>query len=436
MTDPLETLIRQAGEISTSELDLVGLRAQLGHRRRWRFRRRAVATALVVMLVGIGVAFLAVPGSPGPARITTLDGQRLSWTRRDGIPGAAQVTRIVAGPDGSIAIGTETQNHQSGIWYAPDGASWRLVYTELRQSAFTNALATSHGYVVTGFTNVTGRAGPVTIASVWVSNNGGNWERVDPSLEDAAPGIPSGGVESAIYDLTEVHGSLIGVGELYTHSRAPDGGQPCVWTSPDGIQWTHHVVNLGTGFDPFINRVTAHGGVIVAGGRSGKYPAVVWTTRDLRHWTPTTLAPQGAVQDLVATSRGFVAAGVIRTTNQASVGGALAVWSSPDGHQWRETLRLQPAAEAQFVGLATRGDTIVAVGRRGTDTTGHVIVFTSFAYGTADGSTWTRTDRPGATFPADSFFSGAGTTHNGFTIAGSAANGAPTPTNVIWQTNP
>lgn len=454
MTDAMETLIRRAGEIPMPEFDLMGLRARgERRRRRRRLRRRGLAVALVVVVLGGGVALVSARVGGGAREVSTAGPAGVwHWTRGDGVPGAAEVVKVVHGATGLVAIGPLIQTNQRdqvGIWHSLDGVSWQLVYTEPSNlpgatssiSGFVNAVATAHGYVVTGFTTSTSRGGSITKATVWTSSDGIAWQRVDdPAFEDGPPGIPPrGGPVSAIYDVTVRDGQLLAVGERYTASRAPDGGQPCIWTSPDGTHWTHTTADLGTGFDPILNAVATRGGLVVVAGRIGRYPAVVWTSQDLRHWTPTTVTPQGSIRKLVATTHGFIAAGGISPNKTPTLGGSPVIWSSPDGHHWTQTLRLPKAQITDFRGLVVHGDNVLAVGARDTEIRKGTNAFVArgFAYVSRGGHNWTKTDRP-PTFPAASVYTSAGTTQDSFIITGEAiaTNQNGVPTSAVWTGTP
>jgi hypothetical protein len=187
-------------------------------------------------------------------------------------------------------------------------------------------------------------------------------------------------------------------------------------------------------------RVTTRAGLVVAAGRIGKYPADTWTSRDLQHWTQTTVNPQGAIQELTTTPRGFVAAGIVYTTKQPSLGGAPTIWTSPDGRHWREALRLPAPTFARFVGLVTRGNSLLAVGSRGYETRRGTGAFLNagFAYSSHGGQSWTRTDRPTSTFPTNTDFYGAGAAGDTFIITGDTTTtnkyGTRIPTNALWTT--
>ena len=87
-----------------------------------------------------------------------------------------------------------------------------------------------------------------------------------------------GGPASWISDVTVRDGALIGVGEIYTNSRQPDGGQPCIWLSSDGAHWTHQVVDLGPGNDSNVGSLAVFGGSVFLAGHVDRDAAIVWSS--------------------------------------------------------------------------------------------------------------------------------------------------------------
>ncbi len=103
----------------------------------------------------------------------------------------------------------------------------------------------------------------------------------------------------------------------------------------------------------------------------------VATTHDGTDWTVT--APVGIprsalIRDAVATNWGYVAVGMPKADRIGTI------WTSEDGATWTEA-ETWNRADFSVAKLATSGDTVVAVGMRGSEL---------FAWASPDGTEWTR----------------------------------------------
>ena len=327
MIDETEARVHAAVLSDAPDFDFSGLQARVKRRRtRRRTIQASIVTALVIAVSGFVVSVRqSDDGSDDASHVavpTTLP--PITWTRSPGIPGAV-ISKIVSGPLGTVAVGNASQN--ATIWYSSDnGTTWNVVYSEppttfsappdpanprlpqtneTASSDFVNAYATTHGFVVIG----SQPTDTPNSAAVWTSPNGRTWQRnKSPAFLPTTKVIPTS-VTSTIYGLTEHHGQLVAVGDIFTNNPHQQAGlSPCIWTSQEGTHWTRKTANLGNGFDPYFTGITVHAGTYVASGRTGKYPATAWISHDLKHWTPYTIAPQATAQ-IVHTPKGYIAYG-------------------------------------------------------------------------------------------------------------------------------
>jgi hypothetical protein len=235
-------------------------------------------------------------------------------------------------------------------------------------------------------------------------------------------------VQSYFRQVIFAQGRYVGVGDLYTANTTQQGGlSPVVWTSPDAIHWSHRVLQLGDGFDPYQESITWGHGRYVATGRMGKLPAVAWTSTDLRHWDAYTIEAPYALAHITSTATGYVAFGSISngSHNLEKAQQWPALWYSSDGSHWRRTLKL-PVSQGNG-GFGAVGDVngvLVAVGTRGkdpigiSDPTAQPVVFLS-----RDGQEWS--EDPNLSFPVGTQLSGAGTFQGTFAFATAPVTPAP-----------
>jgi hypothetical protein len=172
-------------------------------------------------------------GSRGAAVWTSADGKR--WTRlpTEADFAGAEMTRVIAGPSGYLAVGRDMpaasvrQSTWPGppIWISADGTHWERVVADIgapRTGGDVTGLAwTGHEYVMavgccSGFNGIA------------TSPDGRSWTAAE--LQAPAPG----GAIFTIADLEAGGSPFVAVGWL---GVAPDSARAVVWESAGGSRW-------------------------------------------------------------------------------------------------------------------------------------------------------------------------------------------------------
>ena len=173
-------------------------------------------------------------GSRGAAVWTSADGKR--WTRlpTEADFAGAEMTRVIAGPSGYLAVGLDMpaasvrQSTWPGppIWISADGTHWKRVVADIgapRTGVDVTGVAwTGHEYVIAGREFQSGFNGIAT------SPDGRTWTASE--LQAPAPG----GATLTIADLEAGGSPFVAVGWL---SVAPDSARAVVWESAGGSRW-------------------------------------------------------------------------------------------------------------------------------------------------------------------------------------------------------
>jgi hypothetical protein len=186
-----------------------------------------------------------------------------------------------------------------------------------------------------------------------------------------------------------------------------------------------------SGADRQMLGVAATSDGFVAVGADGTHPAV-WTTPDGRNWRLADLPlPAGAMaatlQHVAAAGRTVVATGVART---AAGPVPYAARSADGGRRWTETALPVPAGTAQVSAVAAAGGGFTVTGTFGA-TAGDrdVVVWTS-----RDGLTWKAATPAGSGLSAPGIQAITGLTVSGRTLTGVGFTATPSgeqPT--LWQ---
>ncbi|MFC4587460.1 YML083C domain-containing protein [Sphaerisporangium corydalis] len=219
----------------------------------------------------------------------------------------------------------------------------------------TSLVAAGDSFVAVG--SVKGDAG------IWTSATGQNWKAV------SSPALGGAGRQS-LNDVAHGPQGWLAVGSTTADSAFV---RPLLATSADGRSWRAAPESPALGASgryAVVPRVVAAGpkGYVLAGDDSGPggVVAALWFSADLRRYSrsaPESLPAGGAdvrIQDVVATSGGYLAVGGSGTTGRTSG----VVWVSDDGLNWTARKRVIPegARSASLRRAVLRGDDVVAVG--------------------------------------------------------------------------
>ncbi|HEX8805177.1 MAG TPA: hypothetical protein VF743_13315, partial [Acidimicrobiales bacterium] len=319
----------------------------------------------------VGSVFDPAQGTSMATTWASPDG--VTWDRSEQAPADSDVSEafsaITTTDDGRVAVGWVGDGAASdaAVWREGDGGWTRVdapdMAGEHEQWAFDVA-ANGSGIVVAGGENVWGEVRP----RLWFSADGETWRAVD-----GGPGGPfdASGQES-VREVAAVGDGFVAVGSRNLDSEQ-DG---VVWYSADGETWEQlDAPTLGGAGRQALLSVTSVGDVVVAGGYatdlSGQGKPVVWRSTDGRTWGQPS-APLAIHED----TRNAAADLAVRSLSVDDQGALVAgggndwtpqVWRSGDaGVTW--TLLPNPVGRGLFLdgvaidGVATRGDTTVALG--------------------------------------------------------------------------
>jgi len=358
--------------------------------------RRGLLAAAAAMAVALLVAvplIIFLLGGDQPSPVTPPPSPTdLSWGRvphDDGIfggEGAQAMFLVETGGPGLVAMSGGT------VWTSPDGYAWtRLPFDEAAfgdPGDFVRAFATGGpGLVAVGRHDTD----PMTLPHpvVWVSNDGLDWTRLDDTADFVAPGGRD------ILAVATDGQTLVAVGvDCAGEDWDTADCDAAVWTSPDGYTWARvpHDENVfGGPHDQDMFAVTAGG-------------------------------------------PGFVAVGLDHVWGDDAA--AMAVWVSPDGHDWTRV----PHDDAVFgdaslltaaQDVVTGGPGLVAVGHE-TAALGGLGKHEGVVWASADGFTWTRVeDQPGFSGNGDQGIHTVAAFGSGLVAAGWDTS-TPDPDAVLW----
>lgn len=341
---------------------------------------------MVVGLLGLGGPLAPGEGeTPGSA-----------WSRVPhddevfgGLPGIEEVViwDVTTGGPGFVAVGEWTIGAGYGgsglpaasVWVSADGTDWERVAEEeedFEDASMAAITAGGPGLVAVG--KSCPPEDPHCDAAVWTSPDGSAWARV-PHEEDILG-------DAAVNDVAVGSPGLVAVGS----ARRGDRGVGAVWASPDGIVWTRvphdEEVFGGTG-DAWIDSVTEGGpGLVAVGGRfrEGRPEAAAWVSPDGQTWSAVEVVEgfeDARMRAVTQGGPGLVAVG------SGSHGEEAAVWVSPDGMSW-ERVKDEALAGAEMADVTSTGGGLVAVGAE-RSLGGPAVVWLS-----EDGLVWERIDDP------------------------------------------
>ena len=358
----------------------------------------------------------------------------IAWTPQ---PGVAGMQSLAGGPGGTVAVGAEA--NQAKIWFSVDGKTWSSVYTHpagvssscprclaaLTTSSFTAVKYLAGRWIAFGTEGQPGRALVIS------STDGQTWTPADPAAFMPTTNKPVNGVASMVRDVTRGRGRYVAVGDTFTANPRQNSGQsPTIWTSRDAVHWRRQTTHLGNGFDPYQVSIVWRHGRYVATGQMGRFPAVAWTSTDLRHWEAHPITGPVATANIAATSHGYIAFGAIENRDPTHRKARPAIWHSSDGEHWRQTLVLPRASSGGFTAIGEVGGAVVAIGAT---TDGPASTFatpgTTLVYLSSHGIIWSAA--PTSALGTAAQIQGSGTLGSRFAVI-TLPGGPSVATPTIW----
>jgi hypothetical protein len=286
--------------------------------------------------------------------------------------GDQQIRDITAWRGGFVAVGTDGRpwvfEYDAAVWLSPDGLTWTRVPDQdalggPKFQAMNAVTVGGPGLVAVGEYNET-LYDPQ--AAVWLSEDGVNWSRVDPSaIEGGGTGRPveagqASGPGAIMYDVAAGGPGLIAVGTVWPYGES----RAAVWVSSDGSTWEQILLDPGVVGEPnfsTVNAVVVGPHTIAAVGRVGaanRSHAAVWTSELGTEWrlaavleVAVTEAPANCRYQEAANSAAWsgdtllvagTATTMCQTRDQYGV-----IWATADlGTTWHELQRLGIALRA------------------------------------------------------------------------------------------
>jgi hypothetical protein len=331
---------------------------------------------------------LATPPTTSTTVLTapvTAAGDWTRWPVDPDIFGTGAVLDVVAGGPGLVAVGGASASCGDGldpcsgaVWLSEDGIVWDRLddASGVFQDASSIRAVTAGDSGLVAVGDGAFLDGAPGDPLVWFSPDGMQWSR---SV------LPNG---KRAFDVVATDTGYVAVGraERIQGEDILDAG--AVWTSPDGITWNQIAEDPATFADAYLTAITeTDQGLVAVGALAQDTGFGVWTSPDGNTWTKrlvdTSFPGPMILWDVTEGTPGVLAAG------------DTGLWLSPDGVTW------QDVADPDFRvrSIAPRGDGFVAVGNSCDDTGCSTALWTS-----PDGTTWNReTPEPG-------FFDGEMTT--------------------------
>ena len=280
---------------------------------------------------------------------------------------------------------------------------------------------------------------------IFASDDGITWTR----LAENDPALTTGSV--LIYGITEGGPGLVAVGMSCDDNSFPceSGDRPTVWSSVTGASWTRSVVDPDVGSGALQDVVKTDHGLVAAGwahepdaGEVARSHLTMWLSSDglswSREWMGDSVAlgedwlPSEAIGALASGSDGLIV-GVGSARNEDGLRDA-AVWISTDAHNWE---RIDPTSTA-FV--SKNGVDVVML-----DVTagpaGFVAVGSEFGgaggpqvavWHSSDAREWTRVDTVDQMFGTTGALSSAAALEAGFVAAGPEGFGLGEGPVTVW----
>jgi hypothetical protein len=281
----------------------------------------------------------------------------ISWFELAELPaGGATVSDVTQSSDGVIVAVGMVQGENGALdsamaWTTSSGHTWQSTRLSPADGSSADQVAVGPaGLLASG-------SGPSGGTAIWASADGIGWHSVVTS------GIPSD------VDQPGLFGNSTGyvMAQLF---------QPQVWYSTDGARWTEtwHVPVL-SGLDSYYmgsilkapdGSYRSFGGVYTGTGIAvpGPLNRLIWTSRDLTHWTTSgSVRDPGWIDGFASVAGGFVAAGTQPGSADFSSSlnplGPLGVWTSSDGGTWKSLAGLSSLPESEVLAVVGDGTHVV-----------------------------------------------------------------------------
>ena len=340
-----------------------------------------------------------------------------SWTRAnnpafsaiDAAPATTLAAVLAPSPPGSDWVAAGARSAGAGTstamaWTSPDAQSWTaepLTGSGVFSQA-SSATAWKGGTVVVGSVG----QGTSKHAAVWISPTAGA-----PLASVPVSGTPSGGTaNSSSPPAPASEMDLVTAGNLGYFAVGSLGGQPAIWYSTNGLQWSisAQATKFFDGLDNTrINTLLATSGLVYAAGSIGDgtaTDAALWSTQDGLNWRAAE-PPVGAFSgqgDHVITGLAQLGTGQAGTVGLVAVGGvdaggdwAPVSWISPDGLTWSQPYAAFPQTGVSgglvraVTAVPTLAGTSILFAVGGNDTSQQV-------WQSSDGMRWTQIQLPTA----------------------------------------
>lgn len=208
-----------------------------------------------------GTGWLRVPHEPGVF----------------GDSGRTSIEAVAVDPARVVAVGVAPgigRETRGAVWVSDDGIGWRAVdhdstvFGGVGTSVRINAVSVGGpGFVAVGSERLLVDGGVRFDAAVWLSADGEDWERVDPT-DPVFAGVGS----QVLWDVVAVDDRLIAVGG--------DTGAGAVWISDDGRAWERVAAPVGTFGDDGatqVQRIVVLGDRVIAAGVSDEF-VPIWSS--------------------------------------------------------------------------------------------------------------------------------------------------------------
>ncbi|MCJ7780153.1 MAG: hypothetical protein MUQ27_04955, partial [Acidimicrobiia bacterium] len=280
---------------------------------------------------------------------------------------------------------------------------------------------------------------------IFASDDGTTWTR----LAENDPALTTGSV--LIYGITEGGPGLVAVGVSCDDNAFPceSGDRPTVWSSVNGTSWTRSVVDPDVGRGALQDVVKTDHGLVAAGWAHGpeadgvaQSHLTMWLSSDglswSREWTGDSVAlgedwlPGEVIGALASGSDGLIV-GVGSARNEDGLRDA-AVWISTDAHSWE---RIDPTSPA----FASKNSVDVVMFDVTAGPAGLVAVGSEFGgasgpqvavWHSSDARNWTRVDTAGQMFGTTGALSSVAALEAGFVAAGPEGFGLGEGPVTVW----